>query len=252
VDRIPLLEVRGVYKNFGAFQVTSDVNLTLLPGARHALIGPNGAGKTTLVNLLTGAIAVDRGCIMLSGRDVTRQSEAGRVKAGLVRTFQVNQLFTSLTVLENVLIALAEHLRFAWRPLSSLWRHRDAFDEALAILRQVRLEGLAKRRVDELAYGQQRLLELAVALSMKPHVLLLDEPAAGVPQGDSGIILEVIESLPIDIAVLMIEHDMELVRRFAKEITVLVRGSTFFEGSPEAVSAHKGVGEIYLGEEANG
>jgi ABC-type branched-subunit amino acid transport system ATPase component len=242
------LETRGLCKSFGALAVASDIEFRLEQGARHALIGPNGAGKTTFVNLVTGALAPSTGRILLDGDDITALPQAQRVKRGLARTFQINTLFRGLSVLENICLAVGERLGVAGdihRPAGS---RRDVIDEAYAALERLGLAGDAERRVRELSYGRQRLVELAVALGLKPKVLLLDEPAAGVPSSESGIIVDIVESLPADIALLIIEHDMDLVFRLARRITVLVQGAVLVEGTPQEIAADPRVREVYLGE----
>ena len=244
------LETQGLCKSFGALAVASDIEFRLEQGARHALIGPNGAGKTTFVNLVTGVLAPSAGRILLDGDDVTALPQAQRVKRGLARTFQINTLFRGLSVLENVCLAIGERLGVAgdlYRPAGS---RRDVVDEAYAALERLGLAAEAQRRVRELSYGRQRLVELAVALGLKPQVLLLDEPAAGVPSSESGIIVDIIESLPTDIALLIIEHDMDLVFRLARRITVLVQGAVLVEGAPQEIAADPRVREVYLGERA--
>ena len=238
------LETIGIAKQFAALRVANDIHLRLEPGARHALIGPNGAGKTTLVNLLTGRLAPSAGRILLRGEDVTRLSQAARARRGLARTFQVNNLFPALSVLENVRLAVAEH-----RGLFTA--RRALIEEAFAILSRLGLQDVAAAVVRELPYGKQRLIEIAIALAAEPSVLLLDEPAAGVPRGESGIIFDVIAQLPAEMAVLMIEHDMELVFRFAERITVMVRGSILVEGTPAEIAADPRVQEVYLGTRAH-
>jgi len=242
------LETQGLCKSFGALAVASDIEFRLEQGARHALIGPNGAGKTTFVNLVTGVLTPSAGRILLDGDDVTALPQAQRVKRGLARTFQINTLFRGLSVLENVCLAIGERLGVAgdlYRPAGS---RRDVVDEAYAALERLGLAGDAKRLVRELSYGRQRLVELAVALGLKPQVLLLDEPAAGVPSSESGIIVDIIESLPAEIALLIIEHDMDLVFRLARRITVLVQGAVLVEGAPQEIAADPRVREVYLGE----
>ncbi len=244
------LETHGLTKNFGALTVSSEIDFRLERGARHALIGPNGAGKTTFVNLVTGALEPSAGRILIDGTDVTALSQAQRVKRGLARTFQINTLFRGLSVLENVCLAIGERLGVAanfYRPAGS---RRDVVEAAYAALERLGLADDAMRRVRELPYGRQRLVELAVALGLEPKVLLLDEPAAGVPSAESGIIIDVIESLPQEIALLIIEHDMDLVFRLARRITVLVQGAILVEGTPEAIAADPRVREVYLGERA--
>jgi branched-chain amino acid transport system ATP-binding protein len=239
------LETVGLAKQFGALRVADDIHFRLQPGARHALIGPNGAGKTTLVNLLTGRLAPSAGRILLNGEDVTRLSQAARARRGLARTFQINNLFPALTVLENVRLAVAEH-----RGLFTA--RRALIEEGFSILARLGLADVASSVVRELPYGKQRLVEIAIALAAEPSVLLLDEPAAGVPGGESGIIFDVIAQLPAAMAVLMIEHDMDLVFRFAQRITVMVRGSILVDGTPAEITADPRVREVYLGTRAHG
>jgi branched-chain amino acid transport system ATP-binding protein len=244
------LETRGLCKSFGALAVASDIDFRLERGARHALIGPNGAGKTTFINLVTGRFPPSAGQIFLGDADVTALAPAQRVKLGLARTFQINTLFRGLTVLENVCMATSERLGRAgdlFRPAGS---RPEVIDGAYAALERLGLADDAARLVRELPYGRQRLVEIAVALSLEPEVLLLDEPAAGVPSTESGIIVDVIESLSPDIAMLIIEHDMELVFRLARRITVLVQGKVLVVGTPQEIAADPRVREVYLGERA--
>jgi len=242
---IPALQTIGLAKQFGALGVANDIDFRLEPGARHALIGPNGAGKTTFVNLLTGRLTPSGGRILLNGEDITRASQAVRARRGLARTFQINNLFPALTVLENIRLAVAEH-----RGL--LTARRALIEEAHDGLAKLGLGDEALTLVRALPYGKQRLVEIAIALAAEPAVLLLDEPAAGVPGGETGLILDVIDRLPSGMAVLMIEHDMDLVFRFARRITVLVRGSILVEGSPEEIAADPRVREVYLGTRGHG
>ena len=246
----PVLETRGLTRRFGGFTAVDGVDLSLAPGARHALIGPNGAGKTTLVNLLTGALRPSAGEVLLQGEDVTALPQHLRVKRGLARTFQVNQLFPELTPLEAVSLALAEREGLTarwWRPVRA---HRALEEEAAALLARLHFLpeelGAATRL---LPYGRQRLLEIALALALKPRILLLDEPAAGVPPGESREVLETVAALPRDVTVLLIEHDMDLVFRFAERITVLAQGAVLAEGPPEAIARDPRAREVYLGEE---
>ncbi len=243
-----VLEAQGLSKSFGALRVTQDVSLSLRAGQRHALIGPNGAGKTTLVNLLTGALRLDAGAIRLAGQDVTGMARGARVRRGLVRTFQISQLFPGLTPLEHVLVALGERDGTARRWLRPAGRDREGIAEAMELLRALRLDGLADRPVEHLAYGRARLVELAMALALKPRVLLLDEPAAGIPSDETGLLLDTFERLPPDLAVLIIEHDMDLVFRYADTITVLVEGMVLASGAPAAIAADAAVRQAYLGD----
>ncbi len=247
-----VLETRGLRKTFGGFIATNDVSLTLTQGERHALIGPNGAGKTTLINLLTGVLAPTEGAILLDGVDVTKAPRHERVKRGLVRTFQINQLFPDLTPLESVLLAIHEREGTARRFLSPVGTKKALTDEAADLLDRLGLARDMTRRTGDLAYGRQRLVEVAIALACKPKVLLLDEPAAGVPKGESEDILAMIADLPKDVTVLMIEHDMDLVFRFAERITVLVSGAIAVEGTPESVRSDPKVREVYLGSAGHG
>ncbi len=249
-SRKPALETRALCKSFGALAVAIDIDFRLDPGARHALIGPNGAGKTSFVNLVTGAIEPSSGRIILAGNDVTHLSQAQRVKRGLARTFQINQLFRGLTVLENVTLAIGERHGVAGTLFRPAGARRHIIEEAYALLEQLGIAEEALRPVREVAYGRQRLVEIAVALGLRPTVLLLDEPAAGVPSGETGTIIEVIERLPAELALLIIEHDMDLVFRLARRITVLVQGTVLIEGTPQDIAADPKVREVYLGERA--
>ena len=245
---MPVLETRGLAKRFGALAVTQNVHLQLEAGARHALIGPNGAGKTTLINLITGALKPDAGTVLLNGHDITALDEAGRVAQGLARTFQINQLFSELTVLENVVLSIAERHGIAanyWRRAS---QNSEVIDRAAELLTRLKLQDDALVPVRALPYGRQRLVEIAITLGQNPKVLLLDEPAAGVPSAESHIILDAVAALGDDIAVLIIEHDMDIVFRFASAITVLVSGAILVQGTPAEVAANAQVRAVYLGE----
>jgi len=236
-------------RSFRGFLAVNDVSLEIETGARHALIGPNGAGKTTLINLLTGVLRPDSGQVLLGSEQVTHLPVHRRVKRGLSRTFQLNTLFYGLTVMESVALAICERTGQAgdwFHPLPS--RH-EALDEAHAILKSLQLAGDAGALTRHLPYGKQRLLEIALALAAKPSVLLLDEPAAGIPSGESLALLETIEQLPAEMTILLIEHDMSLVFRFARRITVLAAGAVVAEGAPDIVAADPRVRELYLGED---
>jgi branched-chain amino acid transport system ATP-binding protein len=243
-----VLETQRLCKSFGALTVAENIDFRLESGARHALIGPNGAGKTTFVNMLTGRLAPTTGRVLLGGEDVTGLAQSERVKRGLGRTFQINTLFGDMSVLDNVALGVAERLGIGgrlWRPAS---RHREVRDMAHDLLSSLGIADEASRRVLDLPYGKQRLVEIAIALGLAPKVLLLDEPAAGVPSLESERIIEALNKLPGDIAILIIEHDMELVFRFAKRITVLVQGEILCEGTPDEIGADRRVHQVYLGE----
>jgi branched-chain amino acid transport system ATP-binding protein len=247
-----VLETRQLCRRFGALTVADNIDFRLETGARHALIGPNGAGKTTFVNMLTGRLAPSSGRILLGGADITELRQSARVKRGLGRTFQINTLFRSLPVLDNVALGVAERSGIAgraWRAASSF---REIRSESLELLATLGLADDAESRVLDLPYGKQRLVEIAIALGLKPTVLLLDEPAAGVPSVESGRILRVLDGLPAEIAILIIEHDMDVVFRFARRITVLVQGEVLMEGAPDEIARDRRVQQVYLGERPHG
>jgi len=239
-----VLSAKNLNKSFGSLVVAQDVALELPKGARYALIGPNGAGKTTLINLLTGMLAADSGTILLDGGDITDLKPHQRVRRGLARTFQINALFPRLTALESVTLAVLEregHAHNWWRGLAA---HRQAIDEAAGVLDSLKIPN---KETAELAYGQQRLLEIALALATRPRVLLLDEPAAGVPKDESAALFSAIESLSGELTILFIEHDMNVVFRFASRIIVMVSGRILVEGTPDAIGRDPRVREVYLG-----
>jgi branched-chain amino acid transport system ATP-binding protein len=244
---VPALRAHGLDKSFGSLIVARDIALELPQGVRYALIGPNGAGKTTLINLLTGTLRPDAGRIFIADQEITDLKPDDRVKHGLARTFQINTLFPNLTALEAVTLAVCERRGDAgvwWRRLPA---YRVAIEEAYAILVSLGLHTVCYTPTRELAYGQQRLLEIALALATRPRVLLLDEPAAGVPRDESAGLFGAIAGLSSDITVLFIEHDMDIVFRFASRIIVLVGGRILLEGSPQEVAADPRVREVYLG-----
>jgi branched-chain amino acid transport system ATP-binding protein len=246
------LAARGVNKRFGSLVVAANVDLTLPHGARYALIGPNGAGKTTLINLMTGMLRPDAGQILLGGADVTALAPEQRVRRGLSRTYQINSLFPHLTVLESVTLAVCERRRVAqtwWRRLIA---YGEEIEEAHQILSALMLGAVCHRAARELGYGQQRLLEIALALASRPKVLLLDEPAAGVPRNESKELFAAIAGLSREITVLFIEHDMELVFRFAARVIVMVGGSILVEGTPAEIASDPQVRAVYLGKAARG
>jgi len=243
----PALAARGLAKSFGSLVAASDIDIELPHGVRYALIGPNGAGKTTLINLMTGMLRPDAGRILLDDADITALSPDQRVRRGLVRTYQINSLFPHLTALESVTLAVCERRRVArtwWRRLTA---YPDEIDEAHDILTALTLAPVCHRPTRELAYGQQRLLEIALALAARPKVLLLDEPAAGVPREESKELFAAIAGLSRDITVLFIEHDMELVFRFASRVIVMVGGRVLVEGTPAEIAADERVRAVYLG-----
>jgi branched-chain amino acid transport system ATP-binding protein len=248
----PALEARGLKRRFGALVATDDVSFAVQPGARQALIGPNGAGKTTLINLLTGVLTPTTGQVWLQGRDVTHLPPSARVKIGLSRTFQINQLFPDLTPAESLALAISERNGSG----ADFWRVAGGRPEIVAeiesLLTRFGLESDFDRPTRKLPYGKQRLLEIALALATRPQVLLLDEPAAGVPEEERQDILAAFAALPSDVAILLIEHDMDLVFNFAERISVLVAGKLLTEGAPEAIAADERVRAVYLGEDAHG
>jgi branched-chain amino acid transport system ATP-binding protein len=244
----PALETEGLIRRFGGFAAVDGVSLRLEPGARHALIGPNGAGKTTVVNLLSGALRPSGGTVRLAGRDVTALPQHRRVGLGLVRTFQINQLFAELSPEDSVTLAILEREGLTarwWRPVAG---HRAVREEASQLLARLRFAPEeARAPTGDLPYGRQRLLEIALALALNPRVLLLDEPAAGVPPEESRAVLDAVAALPRDVTVLLIEHDMDLVFRFAERITVLAQGQVLAEDVPAAIARDPRVREVYLG-----
>jgi branched-chain amino acid transport system ATP-binding protein len=242
------LETIGLCRNFGGLRATDDVSLRLAPGSRHALIGPNGAGKTTLINLLTGVLRPSQGRILLHGEDISSLRPDQRAQRGLVRTFQINQLFPDMTALETVGLAVSHRMGGDWQWWRRLGSRRDIVEEAADILHQFRLDDVMGQPVGSLPYGRQRMLEVALAIACRPRVLLLDEPAAGVPDAERDDILQAVDALPGDVAVLLIEHDMDLVFRFAEQISVLVAGAILTEGSPAEIAADPRVRAVYLGE----
>ena len=243
-----VLQTHHLVKRFGGITATNDVSLTIRRGARHALIGPNGAGKTTLINQLTGVLPPTEGQVLLGGQDITRLASHKRVALGLARTFQINQLFGELTPLQSLALAVGSRRGAAarwWRPMGA---DRQIATEVEALLAQFRLETHADRITRELPYGKRRLLEIGLAVALKPRVLLLDEPAAGVPAAERQDILDTVAALPEDVSVVLIEHDMDLVFSFATRITVLVNGTVLTEGTPAEIAADPQVRAVYLGE----
>ena len=249
---MPILQTTGLEKRFGGIVATNNVNLSVEKGARHALIGPNGAGKTTFINLLTGVLKPSAGRITLEGRDITDTSPHERVRLGMARTFQINQLFLDLTPLESIGLVVSERLGSGadwWRVVGT---KSTVTGEIVEIIERFHLGDVMFDRVAVLPYGKQRLLEMALAFACRPQVLLLDEPAAGVPEAERHELLATIDALPADVTVLLIEHDMDLVFSFADRISVLVNGALFVDGAPEEVAKDPRVKAVYLGEELDG
>ena len=248
----PALSARGLQKSFGSLVVARDIELALPVGARYALIGPNGAGKTTLINLMTGILAPNAGQILLGDEDITALMPQERVQRGIARTFQINTLFPGLNALEAVTLAVAERRGLTRRFWQNVADNNEAIDEAHDILVKLQLDDCCYQPTRELPYGRQRLLEIALALATRPKVLLLDEPAAGVPQDESADIFEAVAGLSRDLALLFVEHDMHVVFRFASHIIVMVAGAIYTEGSPAEIAAHPGVRDVYLGTRKHG
>lgn len=242
-----MLDIQGLDLHYGALHVTRNVNLNLPKGARHALIGPNGAGKTTLINLLTGPLRPDAGRILLDGQDITGLPPHVRARMGLGRTYQINALFSQLTPVESVAMAIAQREGHALRVFGAAALGRSIGEEARELLLSVGLGSSMDTPTRELPYGLQRLLEVALALAGKPKVLLLDEPAAGVSEQASEQLFRLIDTLPADLSILLIEHDMRLVFRFARRMTVLVSGGVLVEGTPEEIAQDQRVRDVYLG-----
>jgi branched-chain amino acid transport system ATP-binding protein len=243
-----VLETRGLDKHFGGIVAANDVSLRIERGARHALIGPNGAGKTTVVNLLTGVLKPTAGQILLDGNDITGLEPHARVRLGIARTFQINQLFADLTPIETLGLAVSERVGHGhdwWRVVGS---KPEVTREISELIERFRLGDVMHERTAILPYGKQRLLEIALAIACRPRVLLLDEPAAGVPEDERHEILATVEALPQDVTVLLIEHDMDIIFSFADRISVLVNGALFVEGEPDEVARDPRVRAVYLGE----
>ena len=242
-----VLQTQGLVKRFGGITATDHVTLNIAQGARHALIGPNGAGKTTLINLMTGVLPPTEGRIVLEGQDITELAPHQRVRRGLVRTFQINQLFNSMTPLETLAMVVSQHQGLGGRWWQALGRDTPVVARCEQLLAQFRLTDVMNQRTEFLAYGKRRLLEMAIALACEPRVLLLDEPVAGVPAGEREELLQTVSALPADVSVVLIEHDMDLVFEFANRITVLVNGAVLTEGTPQQIAHDPQVKAVYLG-----
>ncbi|MBN9455063.1 MAG: ABC transporter ATP-binding protein [Bosea sp.] len=245
------LQTFDLVKSFGGITATDHVDFTLAKGARHALIGPNGAGKTTFVNQLTGVLKPSSGRIALMGEDITGLPREARVKRGLARTFQINQLFATMTPLEMIALVISERLGRGSHLFRTLDRDTELVSQVADILSRFRLDDIMDRTIATLPYGKQRQIEIAAAFAARPSVLLLDEPAAGVPEAERRELMRTVADLPADVSVLLIEHDMDVVFRFATRITVLVNGRVLAEGTPEEMARNAAVREAYLGEDAH-
>jgi branched-chain amino acid transport system ATP-binding protein len=246
-----VLETIGLEKRFGGITAASNIALDIGKGARHALIGPNGAGKTTVINLLTGVLRPTKGQILLDGRDITETEPHERVRLGIARTFQINQLFGDLTPIEAIGLAVSERMGTGthwWRLAGA---NPDVVEDIVTLIEQFHLADVMYERTAILPYGKQRLLEIALAIACRPRVLLLDEPAAGVPDAERHEILATIGKLPKDVTVLLIEHDMDIVFSFAERISVMVNGALFVEGTTEQIARDPRVKAVYLGEDAH-
>jgi branched-chain amino acid transport system ATP-binding protein len=247
-----VLSCQGLIKRFGGITAANSVTLNLRQGARHALIGPNGAGKTTLINLLTGVLEPTAGSIQLLGQDVSHMPQHARVQLGMVRTFQINQLFDTLTPLQTIATVVSQQMGLSstwWQPVGT---HTAVVQRSAELLEQFHLAEVMNQPTKTLAYGKRRLLEIAIALACNPKVLLLDEPVAGVPAGEREELLQTVAALPADVSVLLIEHDMDLVFEFATYITVLVNGTVLTEGTPDVIAKDPQVKAVYLGHSLDG
>jgi branched-chain amino acid transport system ATP-binding protein len=245
---VEALKVTRIQKHFGALTAVNGINLSVTQGERRAIIGPNGAGKTTFFNLISGALPLSAGTIQLWGRDVTRLPDWRRVRLGLARTFQRNNLFMSLTTLENVQLAVQRQHKVSYNLLRSSRSFHAINEQAKRVLEQVGLIGREEVEVASLSYGEQRQLEIALALATEPSILLLDEPTAGMSLVETGRMVELVKGLPAKLTVLIVEHDMDVVFALADRITVLHYGEVLAEGTPEEVQHHPRVLEVYLGE----
>ena len=245
----PVLELRDITKSFGALTATNNLSLTVMPGEIHALIGPNGAGKTTLIQQIYGALKPDSGQVLLNGRDLTGLSVPARIRAGIGRSFQISNVLMDFTVLQNGIIAEQARLGQSFRFLQPAFSNPQLIDGAIAILDRVELSGRADTMVSDLAHGERRMLELALAMAASPSLLLLDEPMAGAGPDDGQRMAKIIDELRGDVAILLIEHDMDAVFRLADRLTVLVEGSVIAAGTVDEISTNQAVKTAYLGDE---
>ena len=241
------LEVRGVCKAYGGITVTQNVSLTVAPGERRLIIGPNGAGKTTLFGIIAGEIKPDAGTVSVFGHDVTRLPVNSRAKVGMARTYQIITLFSKDSLAHNVVLSLLGLMPLRRNPFVALAERTDLYDKAIALLERVGLGSRAQDKISEISYGEQRRVEIALALAQAPKLLLLDEPFAGLSQDERLIIKELIAAIPRDTAIVMIEHDMDIALEFAEQITVLHYGQLIVEGDRNKVVNDPMTREIYLG-----
>ena len=247
-----MLQIDGLVRHFDGVRAVDDVSFTVDRGQVLGFIGPNGAGKTTFVNLITGRLRASFGSVLLNDVDITDRGEAQRIQLGIGRTFQITSLFPSMTVRENVFLAVMECEGIAGKLFRPVFHHRQQVERVDELVHRLGLGDVAHVPAQLLPYGRQRLLEIAIALALRPRILLLDEPAAGIPTAQSHVILEIIAALPKDIAVLLIDHDMDFVFRFAQQISVLVQGSILVEGTPQEIASDPRVREVYLGSSHHG
>lgn len=242
-----LLQVKGIYKSFGSLPVLQNVSLEVQPNERHVIIGPNGAGKTTLFNAITGVISIDAGSIVMEGKNIGQSPAHARVSHGLARTFQKNNLFENLTLEENLELSVLSNKSYRFQIMKAVDKYSELYEDTKRLLDDWDLWDRRKRLVRELSYGEQRLLELLLALALKPRLLMLDEPTSGMSPAETRRTIELIQSLPKNISLLVVEHDMEVVFSIADRITVLHHGEVFLSGKPEEIRGHEKVTEIYFG-----
>jgi len=244
----PALQLSRLSKAFGGLPAANDVSIEVMPGERRLIIGPNGAGKTTLFNLVTGDLQRDSGSIRLFGEEISRLRPDQRAHRGLARTYQIITLFPKDTLEHNIVLALLGLSRARWNAFGSLSGHTGLYEEARRALARVGLEHLAQRPIAEVAYGERRRVEIAMALAQKPRLLLLDEPLAGLSREERSALKALISGIPREVTVVMIEHDMDTALDLAERITVLHYGSVIVEGTRAEVVADPKTREIYLGD----
>src|SRR5882672_5547895 len=246
-----MLELKNVSKRFGGVVATDDITLDVKRGEVHALIGPNGAGKTTLIGQTSGSLGSDGGAILFEGRDITRATQHDRVRSGLARSYQITSMFKRFTVLDNLALAVQARSGSSfsfWRPVSA---ETPLFDEARTIAGEIGLAGREAAVAAALAHGEQRALEVGLALATRPRLVLLDEPMAGMGPEESENMIALLSRIRARVTVLLVEHDMDAVFRLADRISVLVSGRVIASGAPAAIRAHPEVRKAYLGEDAN-